>query len=132
MNIKGAANMKKGFTLIELLAVIVILGVIALIVTSSVTGIMNKSKKSLSLTQIKTFEDAASKWGTLNADKMPTSNGDYIDVDLSTLDSDGYIDSSELNDPSNNKKICGFVRITYKDDSNIKNTYTYEFNKKSC
>ena len=42
---------KKGFTLIELLVVIVIIGVIALIVTPIITGVIGKSEK-------KTFEES--------------------------------------------------------------------------
>ena len=62
--------MRKGFTLIELLAVIVLLGVIVTIITSTVLSTVNKSKESLSDTQISTIEKAASKWVTINADKM--------------------------------------------------------------
>ena len=64
--------MRKGFTLIELLAVIVLLGVIVTIITSTVLSTVNKSKESLSDTQISTIEKAASKWVTINADKMPS------------------------------------------------------------
>ena len=49
--------MKRGFTLIELLVVIVLLGVIAVMVTTSVIGILNDSRSSLSNTQIDTIEN---------------------------------------------------------------------------
>ena len=51
--------MRKGFTLIELLVVIALLGVLAVMVTTSVISIMNDSKKSLSSTQVSTIEEAA-------------------------------------------------------------------------
>ena len=68
MNMMGSVNMKRGFTLIELLVVIVLLGVIAVMVTTSVIGILNDSRSSLSNTQIDTVENAAEQWGTVNAE----------------------------------------------------------------
>ena len=120
--------MKKGFTLIELLVVIALLGVIAVLVTTSVIGIMNRSRSSLSETQETTLEKAAEKWETMNADKMPPDNSVY-DVDIQTLADEGYIDSSDLQDPKDGSKLCGVVRISY-DDS--KNQYKYNFVRKDC
>ena len=124
--------MKRGFTLIELLAVIVLLGVIVTIITSSVISTMNKSKESLSDTQIETIENAASRWVTLNADKLPRENGKYVDVSIDDLASAGYLDASDLENPSNGKKICGYVRITYVNNDTYKNQFNYDFNEKSC
>ena len=121
--------MKKGFTLIELLVVIALLGIIAVLVTTSVIGIMNKSKSSLSETQKNTIEDAAEKWGAINADKMPYDDGDTIDVDIKELADEGYIDSSDLKNPKNSKELCGVVRISYKADNN---QYSYEFVEEDC
>lgn len=119
--------MKKGFTLIELLAVIVILGIIALIVSNSAIGTINKSKKSLSKTQITTIEKAAEKWGTVNPDEMPLTGSTTINI--TKLADEGYLDSSDLKDPSNNSKLCGSVKITYNESNN---QYKYEFVQKSC
>ena len=121
--------MKKGFTLIELLVVIALLGVIAVLVTTSVIGIMNRSRSSLSDTQKNTLEDAAEQWGTINADKMPYNDGEQIDVDIQTLADEGYIDSSDLENPKNGKDLCGVVRITYHASNN---QYDYEFTEKDC
>lgn len=120
--------MKKGFTLIELLVVIVLLGVLAVMVTTSVIGIMNDSKESLSDTQIDTIEEAALQWGTINADKLPLDDSVY-ELDIQTLADDGFIDSSDLKDPSDNSNLCGVVEIKY-DDS--KNQYKYNFVRKDC
>ena len=121
--------MKKGFTLIELLVVIVLLGIIAVLVTTSVIGIMNDSKSSLSDTQKDTLEKAAEQWGTINAGEMPYDDGESISVDVQVLADEGYIDSADLEDPKKRKKICGAVKITYKESNN---QYSYEFEEKSC
>lgn len=121
--------MKKGFTLIELLVVIALLGIVAVLVTSSVIGIMNDSKSSLSSTQKNTLEDAAEKWGTINPDKMPYNDGDHIDVDIEDLADEGFIDSSDLEDPKTGKNLCGIIRISYKASNN---QYSYEFVEEDC
>lgn len=120
--------MKKGFTLIELLAVIVLLGVVAVLVTTSVIGVMNRSKSSLSDTQKTTLEKAAEKWATVNPDKMPLDDSIY-EVNIQTLANDGYIDSSDLKDPKNNADLCGVVQISY---NTSKNQYKYNFVKRDC
>lgn len=128
MNMMESVKMKKGFTLIELLVVIVLLGILAAIVTTSIISIMNNSRKSLSDTQINTIEEAAIQWGTINADKLPLDDSVYS-VDIKTLADDGFIDSSELQDPGNNSNLCGVVEIKY---DTSKNQYKYEFVRKDC
>ena len=129
MNMMESVNMKKGFTLIELLVVIALLGIIAVLVTTSIVSIMNSSKSSISETQKNTIEDAAKKWGTINVDKMPYNDGDTMDIDIKDLSDEGYIDSSDLKDPKSGKKICGVVRISYEADNN---QYSYEFVQEDC
>ena len=121
--------MKKGFTLVELLVVIALLAVVAVLVTTSVIGILNRSRNSLSDSQIDTLEDAAEKWGTINADKMPYNDGDTIDVDIKDLADEGFLDSSDLENPKNGQDLCGVVRISYKADNN---QYSYEFVEEAC
>lgn len=129
MNMMESVSMKKGFTLVELLVVIALLAVVAVLVTTSVIGILNRSKNSLSDSQINTLEDAAEKWGTINADKMPYNDGDTIDVDIKDLADEGFLDSSDLENPKNGQDLCGVVRISYKADNN---QYSYEFVEEAC
>ena len=58
--------MKKGFTLIELLAVILILGIIALIAVPQVTNTIEKSKKGAAETSAKHYIDAVTNAIGLN------------------------------------------------------------------
>ncbi len=120
--------MKKGFTLIELLVVIALLGILAVMVTTSIIRIMSDSKKSLSDTQINTIEDAAERWGTINADKLPLDDSVYK-LDIQTLADDGFIDSGDLKDPGNSSDLCGYVEIKFNTD---KNQYKYSFVKEDC
>ena len=120
--------MKKGFTLIELLVVIALLGVIAVLVTTSVIGIMNRSRNSLSESQISKLENAAEQWGTINADKMPLDDSVY-ELDIQTLADEGYIDSADLENPRNGSQLCGVVEISY---DTSKNQYRYNFVEKDC
>ncbi len=120
--------MKKGFTLVELLVVIALLGIIAVMVTTSVIGIMNRSRSSLSESQISTLEKAAEQWGTINPDKMPLDNSIY-EVDIETLADEGYIDSADLENPKDGSQLCGVVEISY---DTSKNQYRYNFVEKNC
>ncbi len=128
MNMMESVRMRKGFTLIELLVVIALLGVLAVMVTTSVISIMNDSKKSLSSTQVSTIEEAALQWGTINADRLPLDDSVY-ELDIKTLADDGFIDSSELKDPLDDSDLCGVVEIRY---DTSKNQYKYEFVRKDC
>ena len=104
---------KKGFTLVELLAVIVLLGLIALIASPAITGIIKKSKESLSNSQKQSIEMSAKNWATDNMDKLPT-NGKCINVRLATLQSGGYADL-EIKDPKTGNVLQVVVKITRKD-----------------
>ena len=61
----------QAFTLIELLAVIVILGVIALIITPIVTGVIQKQEK-------KTFEESIH--GILKSIEIDTANDSFLNI----------------------------------------------------
>ena len=127
-NMMESVKMKKGFTLVELLVVIALLGIIAVMVTTSVIGIMNRSRSSLSESQISTLEKAAEQWGTINPDKMPLDNSVY-EVNIKTLADEGYIDSADLENPKDGSQLCGVVEISY---DTSKNQYRYNFVERNC
>lgn len=101
---------KKGFTLVELLAVIVLLGLIALIAAPAITGIIKQSKDSLSDSQKTSIELSAKNWATDNMTKLP-SDGNCIWVELETLQAGGYADL-ELKDPKTGNPMQACVTIT--------------------
>ena len=104
---------KKGFTLVELLAVIVLLGLIALIAAPAITGIIKQSKDSLSDSQKQSIEMSAKNWATDNMGKLPSS-GNCILVKLTTLQGGGYADL-EIKDPKTGKILTDsdiIVKIT--------------------
>ncbi len=115
----------KGFTLLELLAVIIILAVIALITTTSVTKVMNNSRKSLNESQKELILDAAKKWGSFHDEALPTEG--TCTLPASQLANDGYIDSDDITNPSDQKEVPVCIEITYNGAK-----YSYKYTEKEC
>lgn len=107
--------MKKGFTLVELLAVLTVLGIIALISFPIVTKQINESKEKSYKNQVKTIIDASKRWAFDNANELPYEDTDFdsITVYLSTLQSNGYLQSGTVIDPRTEEVMNGCVEITY-------------------
>ena len=111
---------KNGFTLIELLAVIVILGLIALVSVSAITGTLKSYKNELYETQIENIESAARVWASDNMLLLPNGEEEvtceYSDINncptdynelvisLTDLQNGGYIDK-ELKNPKTKKSF---------------------------
>ena len=77
--------MKKGFTLIELLAVILILGIIALIAIPSVTNIINESKLGAEKATANNMVNAAETYIQLCTLREETCITDFTTLTDSTL-----------------------------------------------
>ena len=93
---------KNGFTLIEILAVVIILGVVAVITMPIVQKNITNSKKQAYATQLDNIIKAAKDWSSENLSLLPTIEGSSISITLSTLMSLGYIDDN-LVDPLTEK-----------------------------
>ena len=115
--------MKKGFTLVELLAVLVILGIILTITYYSVNSLLNNSEDSLSDTQEAAIIEAA-KIYYLEEGMDLESGLNKVCVSVSYLINKGYIDRSEIKDPSSKNPINGYVIIENDNDK-----YTYKLEK---
>lgn len=105
---------KQGFTLVELLAVIVILGLIALVSVPAITGIIKSGKEDLADSQKDTIEMAAKNWAsdTTNVMKLPSSDGGVICVTIPTLQNQGYLDLDLKNPKTGKAYTAGYVTIT--------------------
>ncbi len=114
--------MKKGFTLVELLATITILGIIALLLIPTVTGVISSFKSDASEEQKKTIIAAAKLWISDNRLKAPTTEGVELCVQISALKK-GYLDD-DLRDPKTKQKIpdTAGVKIRMKKKALV---YTY-------
>ena len=114
--------MKKGFTLVELLATITILGIIALLLIPTVTGVISSFKSDASEDQKKTIISAAKLWISDNRLKAPTTEGTVFCVQIAELKK-GYLDD-DLRDPKTKQKIpdTAGVRVTMKNNTLV---YTY-------
>lgn len=118
---------KKGFTLVELLAVLVILGILALIIFPSVSDTLEASRKSAYEKQVKVLETAAEKWGTENIELLPDNfSGEVLAIDFNTLYISGQITEYPVIDPRTGEVLEGCILATYN------NQYKqYEFNYSS-
>ena len=102
---------KKGFTLIELLGLIVILGVILVIATTSVIKNINDSRKKAKYTAAREIVDIASAYMVAEKDRVNNNcvlvsdmiNDDYLEDDVTNPLTGENI--SSLDDVSN-QKVC--------------------------
>lgn len=110
----------KGFTLIEIMAVIILIGVIALISVPIVNNAINKSIEKAYEEQIDIIENGAKKYMAMgdNFLSLPT-NSCY--VSLQELKDKGIIEKKTTN-VKTKKEMNGYVVITKKDKK-----YTYEY-----
>ena len=103
--------MKKGFTLIELLAVIVILAIIALIVTPTISKVINGAKKNAAEQSARGYVkaiDTTNQASIINESATQlSSNTTRYGVDISTLDvsASGKVPTSGYVDIKNNSVV---------------------------
>lgn len=117
----------KAFTLIELLAVIVIIGVIAIIITPTVIEKIDESKNKAYLKQTKILEEEAKKWSLRNSHLLNEENKYYLE--LNKLVEEKLITSGEIIDPRDGSTMNGCIVIEY---LNEYNQYTYKYNENTC
>lgn len=117
----------RGFTLVELMAVIIILGIIAVIAYPLVTGTISKSKKKLSTEQINVIYDAANMYAVKNG---PDECGC---VTIDNLQKSGYLEKGKVVDPATGGALSGAVRIKW-DTENNQYDYHYDggYTETSC
>lgn len=112
----------RGFTLIELLGIIVVLSVIALIATPIVqTSIGNNRNKMYEIIKQQLI-GTAKDWASVNINSLPQNEGDYVDVTLAELKTQGIL-KIDVSNPKSEKPFSNesYIRIT-----KIKNNFSYE------
>lgn len=112
----GKEENQKGFTLIELLAVIVILGIIAVIAIPMIGGIINNTKEDADAATARQIYDAARLYITSESngvfDPNSATTGDVVTVTIAQLRTGNYLEA-ELVLPSNKNNISsGTVTFT--------------------
>lgn len=92
-------NNKKGFTLVEVTAVVVILGVVALIAIPLVENTIQNMRQSSYETQIKVILEGARQWGAANrfSSDFPES-GSTLSIQIGELKAGGFVER-DITDP---------------------------------
>lgn len=122
---------KDGFTLVELLAVVVIIGITYLIIFPSVTSFIDKSKEKSYNIQVDLIEKASKKWVIDNTDELLKKDPYHlnnINLTLTTLKKEGYLQDMFIENPKNKKIMTGCVVVSYQSNKN-QYEYTYEDGK---
>lgn len=122
---------KEGFTLVELLAVVVIIGITYLIIFPSVTSFIDKSKEKSYNIQVDLIEKASKKWVVDNTDELLKKDPYHlnnINLTLTTLKKEGYLQDMFIENPKNKKIMTGCVVVSYQSNKN-QYEYTYEDGK---
>lgn len=124
--------MKRGFTLVELLAIIIVLGILAAIVTSSVTGIINKTREATYDEQIKALEGAAERWAESHDIMLPDiGSSDVMVINFDTLISSGELKKQQIINPKTNEDLEGCILVGYNQEYN-RYEYTYNSDESRC
>lgn len=116
---------RNGFTLIELLAVIVVIALLALLVSTSVARIVNNSREDIYETQLLSIEKSARIWGGENINLLPDA-GECIYFTLGYLKNYGVIDDNIL-DSRNNKKISDNLKVKITGEINEFDKLNYKY-----
>lgn len=119
--------MKKGFTLVELLAVIVILGVIAVITVPRIQESLYKLQDDAYEILVTQVEESANDYVVNNHLESQISVGNPLDVYLHELIDVGYIKHNDLEDPRSEGDYINpensYVRFTLEEGNILYTAY---------
>lgn len=118
---------KNAFTLTELLAVIIILGLIAIIIIPSFIDTLNRSKERLNDTQKEQIIKAARTWGMENL-TLNNGNLNKTTVTIETLQNTGFLEDKEIKNLIDKENLNKDTIICIRYQNN-QYEYTYEGDK---
>lgn len=116
-------NRNKGFTLIELLAVVVLLGIVAVISVPVVKDITKNAKQKGFEKQVDTILQSTKSWAIKNTDLLPEGNASIL-VKIDTLQKEGLLENKTIKNPINNSEMNGCAKISHNQNYN---QYEYEY-----
>ena len=123
---------KKGFTLIELMAVIAIIAILAAVLVPTVSGYINRSKKTAIITQVRTIVNAVESYnatstsGINDNDQLGSPTGN--DTAANKLVNAELIAAGDINKLNTSVTIGMYKRINA--DSDALNKITYDTSSK--
>ena len=113
----------KGFTLVEILAVIIIIGIVALIAVPTVTNIIKNQGTETFITNKRNVSTAAENYYKINIDLFPKNEYETTYISLDKLVREGYIDP--IKNPTKPDISCrGYVEV-FKDSGTDYDYITY-------
>lgn len=117
----------RGFTLVEVLGIIVVLGIIAAIATPIVQTTISQNQEKVFNVIKEQLIDSSKDWAVKNASSLPNLDGEYVDVTLGELKTNGVLRINVVNPKTNNVfSNKSFVRITKKNNNFIYQVTTYD------
>jgi prepilin-type N-terminal cleavage/methylation domain-containing protein len=116
--------MKKGFTLVELLAVIVILGVIAIIVIPKIKDALFKSQDEAYNMLLVSIENKANDYAMDNNIPSSITQGSPVTVTLQQLVDSDYLEVKDLVDPRTSRDID--LTLSYVTFSSLNGNLVYD------
>lgn len=118
--------MKKGFTLIELLAVIIILGVIAVIVIPKIQEALFTSQDNAYNMLIVSIENKAYDYAVDNGITSTVTPSTPVNVTLQELVDNDYLEAKDLVDPRTSSNInltASYVRFSVENGNLVYTSY---------
>lgn len=113
--------MKKGFTLIELMAIVLLMGVIALIIVPVIDNSIKEGKEDLYNSQIQTINVGLQNWAVDNKMILP-DDGEVLTLTLQQLKQGNYVDV-DMKNPLNKHLFPNDMLLEIK---NIDGGYEYK------